>query len=402
MDWYSLFKIIILALGLGVTIFSFLFFRNKRKEITLVLCSFIFAIFIAEAFLRLLYPQIMEHDTMFEYDPYLGWKFISNKRGAIVYTDVAPHYIETNSLGFRDNPFPSDENKIKKIMVLGDSFVSNISVRDADVFTEVLERRLKNTAVLNCGVNGYGQVQEYLLLQKWLYEINPDLIIMVIYIRNDFNDNIGGYWLYPRPFASWDEEDSTLKISPPPRNNPTKSDMFWQYYRKSHLYVFLDKRIRSLITKISQAKQSERKPSVHTPPEAYLCLSQPSEETKLMYRTMEELLLKIARYVDEKGVPLVFVIAPSIVQVENELWSVATQQYSDKQEDYQRTLPNDKLMQFAKKNNLLMMDLLPILQSEAKNGLTLYNHEEQHWNSDGNLVVAHALLSFLKTKSLVD
>jgi hypothetical protein len=59
-------------------------------------------------------------------------------------------------------------------------------------------------------------------------------------------------------------------------------------------------------------------------------------------------------------------------------------------------------MQFAEKNNLLMIDLLPILQSEAKKGKTLYNRRDQHWNSDGNRVVAGSLLGYLKTKSLIE
>lgn len=405
MDWNRLVKITILALSLGVISLSFLFFRNKRKEIALGLFSFVFAIFIAEAFVRLFYPQIMEHDKMFEYDPYLGWKFISNKKGAIVYQGETRHYIETNYIGFRDDPPPPDQDKIRKILVLGDSFVSNISVKDSEVFTEVLEQRLKNTAVLNFGVNGYGQVQEYLLLQKWLRKIDPDLIILVIYIRNDFNDNMGGYWLYPRPFASWSEEDLTLKINPPPQLTPTEeatSEPFRKFYRKSHLYHFLDRRIRFLITKFSQADQSEHKPSLYTPPELYLCRSQPSENTKLMYRTMEELLLRIEGYADEIGLSLVFAIAPTIVQVEDELWSSTLLNYGGKPEDYIRTLPNDKLMQFAEKNNLLMIDLLPILQSEAKKGKTLYNRRDQHWNSDGNRVVAGSLLGYLKTKSLIE
>jgi len=406
MNWDRLVKITILALGLEVISLSFLFFRNKRKEIALGLFSFVFAIFIVEAFVMLFYPQIMEHDKMFEHDPYLGWKFVSNKKGAIVYPGEAHHYIETNSMGFRDDPPPPDQDKIRKILILGDSFVSNISVIDSDVFTEVLERSLNNTAVLNFGVNGYGQVQEYLLLQKWLGKINPDIIILVIYIRNDFNDNIGGYWVYyPRPFASWDEDDLTLKINPPPQATPTKeatSEPFWKIYRKSHLYLFLDRRINILITKFSQADQSEHKPSLFTPPELYLCRSQPSENTKLMYRTMEELLLRIAGYADEIGVPLVFAIAPSIVQVEDKLWSSCLLNSGGKLEDYIRTLPNDKLMQFAEKNNLLMIDLLPILQSESKKGKTLYNSREQHWNSDGNRVVARSLLGYLKTKSLIE
>ena len=78
---------------------------------------------------------------MFECDTDLGWKFISNKAGYIIYPGEAHHYIEINSIGFRDDPLPPDHDNYRKILVLGDSFVSNISVEDNEVFTEVLENR---------------------------------------------------------------------------------------------------------------------------------------------------------------------------------------------------------------------------------------------------------------------
>jgi len=357
----------------------------------------------AEVLLRLFYPQVDEHDKMFEYDPYLGWRFIPNKRGAIVYAGESPHFIKTNSLGFRDKEPPSDNENISKILVLGDSFVSNISVKDDEVFTEIIERQLYNTRVMNFGVNGYGQVQEYLLLKQWLGKINPELVILVIYIRNDFDDNIGGSWNYPRPLASWDEEDATLRINsprpPPPKDSTSIS--YWRFWRKSHLYLLFDERLSILIKKFSQTEQTGHKPSLHSPPELYLCQIQPTEYTKIKYHTMKELLLMIAKYVDERKIPLVFVIAPSFLQVYDERWSSALQQYGEKSENYKKSLPNDKLKQFAEKNNLLMIDLLPILQSEANKGKQLYNLKSQHWNSDGNRVVAYTLLEYLKTKSLI-
>jgi hypothetical protein len=166
---------------------------------------------------------------MFEYDPYLGWRFIPNKRGAIVYQGVSPRFIKNNSLGFRDKELPSDNEYISKMLVLEDSFVSNISVKDDEVFTEIIERQLYNTRVMNFGVNRYGQVQEYLLLKQWLGKINPELVILVICIWNDFEENIRESWNYPRPLASWDQEDSTLRINSPrpPRPEDSTSISYW-------------------------------------------------------------------------------------------------------------------------------------------------------------------------------
>ena len=46
----------------------------------------------AEVLLRLFYPQINQHDQMFEYEPLLGWRFTPNKTGSIVYPGEARHY----------------------------------------------------------------------------------------------------------------------------------------------------------------------------------------------------------------------------------------------------------------------------------------------------------------------
>ena len=259
--------IAILAVGIAVTTLPFLFFRNKRKEIALAIFSFIFSILVVETLLMLFHPQMHEHDKMFDFDPYLGWRFVPNNRGSIVYGGEARHYIKINSLGFRDNPPPQDSNdETRKILVLGDSFVTNISVRDDDVFTEVMEQQLKNTSVLNFGVNGYGQTQE-LLLTKWLDKVNPNLVVLVIYVRNDFSDNLGGHWRYPRPIALLDKEDSKLMVMLPPPRKPddSTSTSFWYSYRRSHLFTLVNGTLNTLIHGLCHAEQSEQEPSIDAP-----------------------------------------------------------------------------------------------------------------------------------------
>ena len=390
-------KLIILALGIVLPCLCLVIFRHRRREIVAVLIGLLLSISAAEAFVRRFYPQIMEeHDKMFQYDPHLGWKFIPNSTALIVYPGEARHYIRTNAWGFRDNPPPLNGDKKRKILVLGDSFVSNIAVGDNEVFTDIMGRQLKNTAVLNFGVNGYGEVQEYLLLQQWLSRVNPELVIVVIYIRNDFEDNVGSDWLYPRPFVSWDGQGRTLKINPPPALSSGGIQPFWQFYQGSHLYRLVNLRLHVLFEKVLGLNRGKYKPSFYTPPELYLCRSPMSDETKLMYSTMEELLLMISRYIGKQGIPVVFVLAPSLVQVEDGLWSSMLREYGEKAENYVRSLPNDQLIRFANRNDLLMLDLLPTLISEARNGKRLYNRREQHWNSYGNRVVADALTRYLE------
>ena len=175
----------------------------------MVLISVLICLGVVEAVLRVFAPQINEHDKMFMFNPELGWSFIPEKKGMIIYPGEANHEIVINEAGFRDAPFVDLPDQ-KKVMVFGDSFVSNVSVKAPEVFTEVLEQQLNAISVMNFGVNGYGQVQELLLLRNWVDRVDPELVVLTVYVRNDFADNMGkGQWNYDKPVATW--EDS-LKI----------------------------------------------------------------------------------------------------------------------------------------------------------------------------------------------
>lgn len=401
----SVAKLAIVAISLGLPILALMFFRSKRKEILLAVLSVLFSIFIIELSLKYFCPQIDERDKMFEYDPDLGWRFIPNRRNFIVCAGNRRQYIDINSWGFRDDPVPSDHDDMRKILVLGDSFVSNVSVRDDEVFTEVLEGMLENTAVLNFGVNGYGQVQEYLLLRQWLDRIDPDIVILLIYVRNDFDDNVGVNWRYLPPVARWDSEYSNLRLEPPPSDFASDESDYERLLTlcgRSHLYYLVNSRLDILIDRLTQWRESEYEASLYTPPELYLCRVEPSRSTGLLYKTMETLLLKIARYVEGRKTPMMFVIAPSFLQADADLWASAMMEYDVDPKDCMRSLPNRRLMQFADENGLVMLDLLPILESELRKGRRIFNPEEQHWTSEGNRIVADAVLDYLRSKSLVE
>lgn len=385
-------KIIIAVLGIGTIIFAFLFFKTKRKEITLLAVSIVIAIIVSEFALRIFLPQISNHVRMFERDPTLGWRFISNGKWKIVYPGGIRNVVEINSMGFRDRTTPSGDKR--KLLVLGDSFVSNVSVKDDEVFTEVMEDNLKNYDVLNFGVVGYGQVQEYLLLEKWIKEIKPDVVLLIIYFGNDLIDNIGAYWGISRPYATLEGQDSVLVIHPdshPQSKNQQKgpSGMF----SKSHLNILINRSLNKIFQKYDSSL---------APPEFYSCQWPTPQKEDLMFRIMEELLLQIENLGKENDVPVVFALAPSLVQIKDELWESFLKKNIIYQKKFLRSIPNDRLMEFGKRNNLLMLDLFPQLHQESKTNVDLYHPTEQHWTKEGNRVVANVLLDYLKSRSLID
>ena len=249
MELITILKVLALAAAVTAPVLSLVLFETKRKEIILALGSLAACLSLGEVILRGVYPQIMEHNELFEPDSVLGWRFIPNKSALIVYEGEGRHFVETNAAGFRDAPFISDTDAATKIMVLGDSFLTNIAVRAGDVFTEVMERRMANTSVMNFGVNGYGQVQEYLLLERWFERVDPDVLVLMIYVRNDFQDNTGhNPGLYNRPSVSWHGGDSTLSIVPPAADQPRRpTPPFWRSYQQLHVYHLMSRGLEMVV-----------------------------------------------------------------------------------------------------------------------------------------------------------
>ena len=382
-------KGVIIILVIVIVGLCLIFLKNKRKEITLIIISCVIALIIGEFALRTFLPQTTDYGHMIAYDSILGWKFISNGKGVMAHRGTPPNVIETNSLGFRDHA-PSEKKK-KKLMVLGDSFVANIALEDKEVFTEIMEDQLEEYDVLNFGVNGYGQVQEYLLLEKWIDVIDPDVILLIVYPQNDFADNMGTYRFYPRPSASLVGVDSILTIHRQLKDLKIGKG-FGDLFSESHVNWLVTRAFNNLFSKPDSLYLTE----------FYTCQSPIPPGYRASFKIMQELLIKIDSLGKEKNIRVVFALAPSILQVDDNLWKLFLERNSFTKKSFKRSSPNDRLMQFAKDNNLLMLDLLPVFLDERKKNVKFYHPVEQHWTKEGNQVVATALMDFLESKSLTD
>ena len=100
--------------------------------------------------------------------------------------------IVINPQGVRDvdpiGPKAADE---RRVVILGDSLVLSVQVQQAQTFAELLERRLNADAggttwrVINAGVQGYGPVDEWLFYKNVVDALEPDLVLMMVFVGND-------------------------------------------------------------------------------------------------------------------------------------------------------------------------------------------------------------------------
>jgi len=106
-----------------------------------------------------------------------------------------PVKIHYNSLGFndREHHFKKPWN-IKRILVLGDSYVEALQVPHEKSFTRCLEKLLNEKGnqqyeVISLGRSGTGQVWQYEQLTKLGIKFNPEIVLSEFLARNDIIDN---------------------------------------------------------------------------------------------------------------------------------------------------------------------------------------------------------------------
>jgi lysophospholipase L1-like esterase len=133
---------------------------------------------------------------LFADDPAMGYRL---KPGARVRFTTAEFdtALTVNSSGVRDDEEigPKAENE-RRILLLGDSLVMSVQVPFEQTFGELLERRLNAAQsryryrVINAGVQGYGPVEELLLLRSIAPAMQPDLVIETIFVGNDAEEAV--------------------------------------------------------------------------------------------------------------------------------------------------------------------------------------------------------------------
>lgn len=194
--------------------------RRRRLRLLLVAASTLASFGLAEIAWRVLRPAPDDRSVaatgdqyhFYRHDPRLGWANAAGAHGTFA-RDEFRYEVRINSHGMRQREVALAKTPgLRRIAVLGDSFVWGIGVDDEQRFTERLERRLFGVEVLNFGVSGYAPIQHLLDLDRVL-AFAPDLVVLTFCLGNDFVDNVQyvryGYY---KPYAELDEHGA-LRIA---------------------------------------------------------------------------------------------------------------------------------------------------------------------------------------------
>ncbi|MCY2993865.1 MAG: SGNH/GDSL hydrolase family protein [Planctomycetota bacterium] len=119
-------------------------------------------------------------------------------------------FFEVNRYGFRQGlREPRKPVGSFRVAVLGDSFVEAFQVPYEQSLCAVLEQELascpslagRSVEVLNFGVSGYGTAQELLMLRHYVWDYEPDIVLLTFFAGNDLRNNARDLEPYQvRPF----------------------------------------------------------------------------------------------------------------------------------------------------------------------------------------------------------
>ncbi|WP_417910004.1 alginate O-acetyltransferase AlgX-related protein [Candidatus Electronema sp. PJ] len=280
-----------------------------------------------------------------------------------------------NSQGFKDTEFPRRKKKNFRILGLGDSFAYG-AVPYKNNYLTLLEAQLQDEGlaveVLNMGIPSTGP-QDYLaLLRQEGLKLQPDLVLLSLFIGNDITENIRK--------KKWHEYSYLASLF----------HFFWKIKPKYEGQI-----VHGTGTYCDDC------PSLA--PAAYLQLEKERSAVYLtdnvdvlpLFDKALDSLGQIQEICQEKGIALTVVVIPDEVQINAQLQQQVRAQLPGQGRSWHTLLPNERLALGLQKMHINFLDLYPAF-AQASQTKQLYRLRDTHWNIAGNQLAAQLIQQHLR------
>jgi lysophospholipase L1-like esterase len=249
--------------------------------------------------------------------------------------------IKTNSHGLKDRDFSYDKSEnVRRVLFLGDSLTLGWGVPFKDLFTKLLEKKLKDidkreTEIINTGVGNYNTEQEFTYYKNEGKKFNPDHV-MLLYFIND--------------------AEPTPKYSDPPIIND------------SYFFVFMWSRIKKFLGRFDSSNNFLN------------YYSNIYKENNGGWELSKKSLLAIKDLAKINKSKLTVAVCPELRILHPK---------------YPFLAEHKKILSFLKSNNISHIDLLPIFQKRVKNENDVWvSLEDSHPNSLGNQIITKGITDY--------
>ncbi|MBU6343160.1 MAG: SGNH/GDSL hydrolase family protein [Bacteroidetes bacterium] len=297
-------------------------------------------------------------DPVYGWHPQEGFKYQGTLRDKCDSSYTVD--ISFGKYGFRrwGNPEVKDR---KKVLFVGDSYTACIQTGDEHLFYKIIGDSL-SVEVFALGAAGFGSTQECMLMEKYIQEIRPDIVVWEV-CCNDFLDN---YWkleeaaVYQvhtrRPYTLENGSIVYRTAARYPRN--IKPYSYFMY--------FIFKRLAEGAGTFDVVPKE--------PAEKFI------GEQDLKY----PLFAKSVAMTD-----VVMKKVKSIIPPTTQLIAFDADNFNPQYNEFKRLFGE---------NNIPFVDGLPDAVSNAQNnGKCVRSDDGYHWNNLGNAIVANYLINYLST-----
>ncbi len=172
--------------------------RSTIYSIALLLMSCIFSLIFLETGARIIFGAPDKNSGL--YMPHHEYIFLLNPGGKATYTIALsadtnfPVTYNISQQGFRDRYHPPKSIDEKRILLLGDSFTMGHAVEAQHTIAQYLENIFdsinhdETVTVINGGMNAAGPLQAYGMFLERGLQLEPDVIILQLFLFNDIDD----------------------------------------------------------------------------------------------------------------------------------------------------------------------------------------------------------------------
>lgn len=376
--------------------------RGGLKSLVINISITIFVVILMflllDIFVRIMFPQ---YKQVHVYDDNFIHRLIPNSEKIEVMSEVDGGeriVIEINDLGFRNTVFSKNKTK-QRIMVYGDSFIEGEFSQIDDTFSKKLEQKLNDKSgedveVINAGVMAYGPDQISLRIKDEIKDYDPDLIILSLFVGNDYGDNI---------------RDKIYRIE---GNEIVKNDYHISFYLRMRrklatlfpstaAYFHAFNQIKRGITNSQEIPEKYIESYVNRNQDdcrEYLILEDNKinnvfgdrgdydivvdpENSCSLYKIklMEKIIEEIKKTTLENDVELLVLIIPGRLVVDDHLFKkMIAREYPN----FNRSLLTDITSELVEKQNINFINLYPYFLEKNINS-SFYFIGDGHWNKEG-------------------
>jgi len=372
-----------------------------------------------------------QRTELYRLDRRIGWTLNPGAKTIKTTKDTRAIPININSLGLRDTQHTYQKPAgVFRGLMLGDSFTEALDVRLKESYPYLVEQCLAErlghpSEIINGGVSGYNTADEYLFYKHEGIKYNPDLVLLLLYVGNDFIGlsrdinterlvaGFGGYRFFwengqlKQEWVSWEtpKDGATSPLALFLRNHS-------RIYRilahpESKIYAWYQDKIAnrwplSLLNSDAAAPPTLNwRYTIHYHDFA----NNPATSAKLreIWRLFRAIISQLNNQVAGQGGQLAVIIIPADYQVSqtprNRLLA-KNSMFDDEDliERWHLNEPNDTIMAEMERQGIPVLDLMPHFQSHYQaGGAALYfdGFADEHLNRDGQKLAANVICDWL-------